>query len=73
MEYRKITLIVEGKEEIYAGEKTGKYCYHARTKECGSLGGVLGRGYTEREAKDDFIRRANMDLYRADYRVKLAD
>ncbi len=53
---------IEKKPEIYYGEPTGQITYTCDiSKWIPRLGSVLGRGSSEREAIEDFVRRARGD------------
>lgn len=60
---------VQSMPEQYHGELTGKTVWHCDTVDPRSpLNAVLGRGYSEIQAVDDFVRRAGLDGYRLTYR-----
>lgn len=57
------------KAERYCGDLTGRMYFTCETiYPADGLGAVLGRGYTERQAVDDFIFRAKQDGAKIEYR-----
>ncbi len=65
----KIRVRTTHKPELYCGELTGKMYYTCETIfPVDGLSVVLGRGYTERQAIDDFIFRAKQDGTKIEYR-----
>jgi hypothetical protein len=72
MTTKTITVQVELLTERYNGTPTGRDVYHCstqpgdRSQPARAMGGVLGRGYTPREAMRDFARRARLDGFGVD-------